>query len=363
MTESSRNAPDMSRAARLARHSAVSTALGLLADRRLAELVEAAPPLGAGVGGPTALLEVEGRPVFVKRVPLTDLERRPENTRSTANLFGLPTFCHYGLGLGSGSGVWRELAAHVMTTGWVLGGHFDGFPLLHHWRVLREPVRMATAGEQAALEEAAAYWESSPAVRARLEALAQASAVVVLFLEYVPQDVNRWLEVQAALGGDAVESACSLLERELAAGVSFMNANGLLHFDAHFGNILTDGSRLYFTDFGLASSPRFELSGAERDFLRLNAGHDESYTARELVNRLVIALSRPADRAELLDLVRRCAEGDSLPGVPEPIGKILRRHAPVAAVMNEFYGTLFDETRTAPYPAADIHRARSALSR
>lgn len=42
--------------------------------------------------------------MFVKRVPLTDLERRPENVRSTANLFELPLFCHYGIG-GPGFGL------------------------------------------------------------------------------------------------------------------------------------------------------------------------------------------------------------------------------------------------------------------
>ncbi|MFC4532850.1 serine/threonine protein phosphatase [Sphaerisporangium dianthi] len=358
MPEPSAGAPDMSRVIRLARHGVVSSALAPLGDRRLAELVEAAPCLGSGVGGATALLEVEGRPVFVKRVPLTDLERRPENIRSTANLFGLPAFCHYGLGLGSGFGAWRELAAHVLTTGWVLGGHYEGFPLLHHWRVLPGPA----AGEGAELEEAVAYWESSPAVRARLESVASASAAVVLFLEYIPHDVSRWLEAQAALGDDAAGAACSLLDRELAAGVRFMNANGLLHFDAHFGNILTDGRRLYFTDFGLAAAPGFECSAAERAFLRLNAGHDESYAARELVNRVLVTLSRPPGRAELLELVRQGACGGDLPGVPEPVAEVVRRHAPVAAVMNDFYGKLFDETRTAPYPAAAIHHARSFLS-
>jgi hypothetical protein len=28
-------------------------------------------------------------------------------------------------------------------------------------------------------------------------------------------------------------------------GLAFMNANGLLHFDAHLGNILTDGQHLF----------------------------------------------------------------------------------------------------------------------
>ncbi|MFF5114036.1 hypothetical protein [Streptosporangium sp. NPDC000509] len=143
MTGSPPNSLDMSRAARLARHGSVSTALALFSDRRLAELVETAPHRGTGVGGTTALLEIEGKPVFVKRVPLTDLERRPKNIGSTANVFKLPAFCHYGLGSGSGFGAWRELAAHVMATGWVVGGRYEGF-------------RCCTTGE---------YWRSRSARR------------------------------------------------------------------------------------------------------------------------------------------------------------------------------------------------------
>ncbi|MFI7632735.1 hypothetical protein [Nonomuraea sp. NPDC049400] len=94
----------MSRAARLTAHGAVSTSLALCSDRTLRELVDTAVPLGSGIGGKSALLEVAGIPVFVKRVPLTDLERQPEHVRSTANLFDLPVFCHYGVGLVGGPG-------------------------------------------------------------------------------------------------------------------------------------------------------------------------------------------------------------------------------------------------------------------
>jgi hypothetical protein len=48
--------------------------------------------------------------VFAKRIPLTDLERRAENVMSTANLFSLSLYCHYGVG-SAGGGVWREVAA------------------------------------------------------------------------------------------------------------------------------------------------------------------------------------------------------------------------------------------------------------
>ncbi|MFD9941208.1 hypothetical protein ACFWYW_44460 [Nonomuraea sp. NPDC059023] len=88
----------MSRGARLAAPGAVSTSLAQHSDRALRELVDTAVPTGSGIGGESALLEVAGSPVFVKRVPLTDLERRPEHVRSPANLFDLPLFCHYGIG-------------------------------------------------------------------------------------------------------------------------------------------------------------------------------------------------------------------------------------------------------------------------
>src|SRR5262245_16706023 len=108
----------MSHAARLARYDAVATSLALLSDRRLAALVDGAPLVGSGIGGSAVSLEIDGTPVFAKRVPLTDLERRPDNVMSTANLFQLPTFYQYGVG-SAGFGAWRELAAHQMTTNWV----------------------------------------------------------------------------------------------------------------------------------------------------------------------------------------------------------------------------------------------------
>ncbi|CAL2070727.1 protein of unknown function [Streptomyces murinus] len=92
--------------ARSAAYGTVATSLALRSDRRLGELVDAAVPLGTGIGGRCALLEVDGKPVFVKRVPLTELELLPEHVRSTANVFGLPAFCQYGIG-GPGFGGFR----------------------------------------------------------------------------------------------------------------------------------------------------------------------------------------------------------------------------------------------------------------
>jgi hypothetical protein len=50
----------MSRDARLAAYGSVSTSLSLFSDRRLGELVDAATPIGSGLGGKSVLLDVGG---------------------------------------------------------------------------------------------------------------------------------------------------------------------------------------------------------------------------------------------------------------------------------------------------------------
>ncbi|MFF4353070.1 protein kinase family protein [Streptomyces sp. NPDC001530] len=340
--------PETAHATRLSAHSEVSTSLALCGDSELAGLVEAATPLGTGIGGRSALLDVAGTPVFVKRVPLTDPERRPEHARSTANVFGLPPFCQYGIG-GPGFGAWRELAVHTMTTNWVLAGQFGGFPLMYHWRVLPDTVQPLPE-ELADVERAVAYWGGSQQVRHRIEALRTASASVALFLEYIPYNLHDWLGTRFEGKG-----VCSLVERGLEAGVSFMNARGLLHFDAHFENILTDGRRLYFADFGLALSSRFPLSRAEREFFDRHESYDRSYTRTYLVNWLVTALYGYG-REEREAFVRAWAEGEHPDGVPTEVASILTRHAPLATVMGDFNRRLLQDSRQNPYPWEELSR-------
>lgn len=356
-------AGDMSRAARLARYGEVSASLMLLSDRQLGRLVAEADTTGWGIGGSSAVADVAGVPVFVKRVPLTDLERRPGCVMSTANLFGLPVFCQYGVG-GPGFGAWRELAANAMTTGWVLAGRTAAFPLMYHWRVL--PGAAGLADELADVDGAVAYWGGSAAVRQRIGALAAASASVVLFLEYIPQVLRSWLRGQLGRGPEAVACACTMVERSLRAGLGFMNANGLLHFDAHFGNILTDGQQLYFADLGLATSPRFDLSAAESDFAGRHGSHDVCYALTQLVNWLVsnvcgVAVPAAGGPVERNDYIRRCAAGAEVVNAPPAVAEVISRYAPTAVVMNDFYRDLFGKSRATPYPAADIRRVLAAI--
>ena len=78
-------------------------------------------------------LDISGVSVFAKKIALTDLEM--QNMYSTKNLFDLPIYYQYGVG-SLGFGVWRELAAHQITTQWVLNGESPNFPLMYGFKIM-----------------------------------------------------------------------------------------------------------------------------------------------------------------------------------------------------------------------------------
>jgi hypothetical protein len=339
----------MDRASRLARHHHVSRRLARLGDDALAERLDQAGAGRASIGGTTLTLDLDGVPVFVKQLALTELERRPEHLHSTANLFQLPTFYQYAVG-SAGFGAWRELAAHSMTTAWVLGDEHPSFPILHHWRVVERPPRPAAPTDREELERSVAFWEGSPAVRARLEAMARSGASLVLFMEPIPHTVRDWLGARVAEGGVGAAAACQRVEERLAAALAFMNARGLLHLDAHIGNLLTDGEEVFLADFGLALGADFELGAEEATFFREHLGYDRAYATTFLVRWLLTALGTTA--AERDWILRRAAEGDTGAELPAYAAELVRRHAPVAVVLSDFLRALHTGSKRTPYPAA-----------
>jgi Ser/Thr protein kinase RdoA (MazF antagonist) len=61
---------------------------------------------------------------------------------------------------------------------------------------------------------------------------------------------------------------------DLCATIDFLRKNEVIHFDAHFGNILTDGQRTYLTDFGLVLDKSFALADEEKAFFKANTHYD-----------------------------------------------------------------------------------------
>lgn len=243
--------------ARRARYAKLSTALSLLDDEALRGFLPR-----SGRRGNTHSVEVAGEQVFVKVIPLTDLERdRPYSTR---NHYRLPTYYQYGVG-SAGFGAWRELVTHVTTTNWVLEDAIATFPLTFHWRVVRRPSLIEPFIENG-LDEYVRSWNSSRNIGRYMTERGSGSHAALIFLEHLPHSMWDWL---AAHPEDT-----DRLTRQLCDTVTFLRGHGVVHFDAHFNNAMTDGEYAYLADYGLAMDSRFDLTERERAFLARHTDFD-----------------------------------------------------------------------------------------
>jgi hypothetical protein len=256
---------------------------------------------------------------------------------------------------------WRELAALERTTAWVLDGDSVAFPRLYHWRILPVgPPRLIDG--QTDVDAQVAYWHGARGVADRLAAIASSTTGLVLFLEHLPHQLDGWLHERLVQGGGAAAAAIEMVDATLLDPVLALNARGFFHFDAHLGNLLTDGERVYLADFGLTTSTSFDLDIEERHFLDAHGLHDVAYAATRFVNRIVTDLAGIVDPAAPDPAIRNayladCANGERPIGLPPAAGEVVRRYAPVAEVINAFYWRLFTEARNLPFPADRLERA------
>jgi hypothetical protein len=263
------------------RYARTSALLALLDDEALADL---AGPSGRGGWGTstTATLDDGGDrlQVFTKRIPVTALEAA--HRHSTRNRHRLPAFYNYGVG-SAGFGVYRELATHVKTTRWVLGDEIDTFPLLLHARGLP---RRAARGRGGGVDgpDYVRYWNGSKRIGAFIAARADATEELCVVLEHVPHTMQSWLV-------DHQTDAPALLG-QLCDTLGFLHDRRVLHLDAHYGNVVTDGFRVRLTDFGLALDDEFELSPAERRFFESHQHYDFGEAIANLGSLLVGLMDR-----------------------------------------------------------------------
>lgn len=339
------------------RWAALSSAVAGLDDDALAGLLRDGR-VGQGIGGSHAVLEVQGHRVFAKSVPLTDTERTAP--RSTANLFGLPPACQYGV-RSPGINAWRELAALEHATARALDGDPVDVAMLLHWRVL-PGCDLGVPAELADVDEVVAFFGGDASVARRIEAIAAASWSLVLVLEHVPTTVQDWLASELTSGAEAATAAVDHLDGVLVASLRALNAGGVLHLDAHLGNVLTDGVGLHLADFGLATSPSFDLTAAERRFVAEHDLYDPAYAATRIVNHAVTRLAgvvdpMAPDPAARNAWIAEVADGAPTDPLPSGVAAVVRRRGPVAVILNAFSWRLFEGGEPPPFPRAAVARA------
>ena len=326
-------------------YSPMANRLACLSDVELKKILANADAMHEGIGGKSSLIKIDDEPVFVKKIPLTDFELKPKNRFSTANLFDLPLNFQYGVG-SAGFNAWRELATHVMTTNWVVSGKTEHFPMMYHWRILSCEQNNLNINEWGDLEKYYQYWEHSLAIQKRVEALNQASSSIVIFLEYIPKNLHQFLQDEMTSSEERTEKALVMIDKELNTINDFMLQQNLIHFDAHFNNILTDGKKLYLTDFGLALSTMFDLSDTELEFFKQHQAYDKACTSVFLLHGMITTLF---GRENWKIRLQECAQGRL--AISPTIAAIIKKHAEAALTMDEFFQKLQKVSKATPYPA------------
>lgn len=340
---------------RSSRHADLQAWFAGRSDADLQALVDAAPVVGRGVGGVHRVIEVLDVPVFVKQVPLTQLEL--DHPRSTANLFEFPPEMHWGV-RSVGMGAWRELAANLEATALFTDARCLSVPLLHDWRVLGPmPGGRTVTTDGFSVDEMVDYWDGAPSVGRRMEAVASAPASITMFLEHVPETVASWYARQCAADDATFAAAFRFLLFELTRAVGDLVTNGIRHHDAHLENGLTDGSSVLLSDLGLAACLTFDLDDAERAFLATTELHDIAYVLAKLVNMTVHDRLDLPDVADRYALVRDLAVGGSVPDALRPVEEPLVGLAGGVAVFNAWFWDLFDGLWQTPYPSREIQAA------
>jgi serine/threonine protein kinase len=208
--------------------------------------------------GETQTIRYNGTKLFVKRIPLTDVEY--ENQYSLKNHYRLPLF--YNIGINSaGFGPYRELNCHIKTTNWVLAGETSNFPLLYHYRVIKK------SGKNKPLDEKehhdyVKYWNSSKSVDRYIRARNDSAYELLLFIEYFPHVLGfgKWFSKNT----DRIDE----ISETCFETIAFLKSKGIIHMDMQFHNIVTDDEDFYFTDFGLALDRNACSSTKEKEFFK-----------------------------------------------------------------------------------------------
>lgn len=318
-------------------YNSVCNKLSCMSDTSILSLLSTWKSGHRGIGGVSILGEIDSNPIFVKRIPLTNIETTAKNYRSTANLFNLPMVFQYGIG-SLGFGAWRELASHMITTNWVLTDLCANFPIMYHWRVLPDTnndINLTYWKNNDA--DYLSFWDDNKAIKRRLTKLRGSLQSIYIFIEYFPTNLTKYLKevLNTHEDNSTKDNNIKKIFAQFAKVNEFMQANNFLHMDAHLENILVDSENIYLSDFGLSISSNFELSEVERDFMYKHKRYDSYSTDYFLVHGILTSYLGEDNRDE--KFVSYLNDNSTLPNF---VNKLIANKVGNAAKMYNFYNDI-----------------------
>ena len=241
--------------ARILKYSHISNELASMSDNTIINITKKHSP--EIKWGSIGNIVIGKNTVFFKKIALSKMYN--DNKFDTSNLYNLPAFYNYGFG-SAGINPWREIMTHIKTTNWVLSGQLDNFPLLYHYRIIKDDIKDFDSGLNDKLMKRFGENEN---IKKYLKDRYDCEYKVVLFLEYIPTVLYKYLEKN----GKSLKD----ITRQIKKILDFLQSKNILHSDAHFGNYLVDhAGNIYITDFGLVIDKDFVLSTKEKYFMKKN---------------------------------------------------------------------------------------------
>lgn len=206
--------------------------------------------------GEHGVIKLAGNNLFFKKLPLS--EKFMLNQFNTKNLYNIPVNCNYGFGT-AGVNPWRELITHIKTSNMVLTKEIDNFPLLYYYRIIKDDSRNFETGINEKLLERFNFKN----YHLYLEDRAKCNYKIVMFLEYIPNMLFKFINNDINYVKYFFKESTKILD--------FLQTNGVLHLDTHWGNYLVDDNgKLYLTDFGIVLDKNFDLDEKEKLFMKKN---------------------------------------------------------------------------------------------
>ena len=277
---------------RIKKYYEFNTRLSYLSNTKL--LKKISKNLQIGNYGNTSTFSLDGEKFFCKQIKMTNLEY--QNMFDSGNLFDLPTYYNYAIG-SAGINCFRELLAHIKTTNWVLSRQIENFPLMYHYRFMQtnnHVIENNKNNENNDMNEKISNeikkWDSN-AVGAYVKARSQTQYSIVIILEHIPYNLIEWLDDYPRT---------DLYLEQIIKIVNFLHQNNIIHFDAHLGNILTDGKIIYLTDFGTVYDAKFKINENEKNFYSMNSFYDYGMVISNIFQYMQKILQKNIDKISYL---------------------------------------------------------------